>query len=240
MLKKSFSLFSGLILFTLSCTHDPFPAKPNGAGSDTIQNPVDTSKPGKPCHPDTVYYQRDIQPILTSNCAFSGCHDAITRPDGVQLTDYNSVISTADVRPGDLSGSDLYEAITDNDVRKRMPPQPRSALSQDQISLIAKWINQGALNLTCDECDTINLTYTNSIKTIFDFNCVICHRGAFASAGLSLTTYEEVKDAMVSPIDLLLRINGGDNTNPSMPQGGKMPECNIEKIEIWYNNGMPQ
>ncbi|WP_417591763.1 c-type cytochrome domain-containing protein [Owenweeksia hongkongensis] len=244
---KTLLFFIALGVMAYSCENEPFPAAPVGAGNDTIkdpndttQNPIDTTKPGKPCHPDTVYYERDIQPILTASCAFSGCHDAVTREDGVQLTDYNSVMNTADVRPGNLSGSDLYEVITDNDPDDRMPPPPRNALSPSQITLIAKWINQGALNLKCDDCETTNLTYANGIKAIFDNNCAICHKGAFASAGLSLTTYQEVKDALVSPLDLLIRINGGDNSNPTMPQGGKMPQCNIDKIEAWYNNGMPQ
>ena len=237
-----------LLIFAavFSCKHEPFPAPPNGMGNDTIKdptdtttNPVDTTDPGKPCHPDTVYYLRDIQPILTKNCAVSGCHDAITREDGIQLTDYNHVNNPDVLRPFRPDNSDLFERITDSDPDDRMPPPPAAPLSAAEIALIKKWINQGALNLNCDECDTLNLTYNGQIKNIFN-TCTGCHGASNPSSGLSLTNYQQVKDALVGPYDLILRINGGDANNPQMPQGGMLSPCNIKKIETWYNNGMPQ
>lgn len=241
---KALLLFLALGAMAYSCKNDPFPGIPVGSGNDTITNPIDTNiipiDSTKPCDPDIVYYNRDIQPILSASCAYSGCHDAASRKEGVQLTDYTSVMTTADVRPGNPKGSDLYEVISSTRPDKIMPPPPNSPLTASQIALIAKWINQGALNLTCNECDTTNLTYTNGIKAIFDQNCTTCHGASNPSAGLSLTTYQEVKDALVNPLDLILRINGGDNSNPVMPQGGRMPQCNIDKIESWYNNGLPQ
>lgn len=106
---------------------------------------------GDPCHPDTVYFERDIMPLLNSSCAKSGCHDAETAMDGVILNNYANVMSTGDVRPGNPNGSDLYEVITENDARKRMPPPPLPPLSNEQIALVQKWILQGAQNLTCDD-----------------------------------------------------------------------------------------
>lgn len=239
MAKNIFLSTIVIVIVTFSCKHDPFPAPPGGIGNDTIKNPTDTTNLGKPCDPDTVYYLRDIQPILTESCAISGCHDAATRQKGVQLTDYDNVLSTGDIRPFRPDNSDLYEHITDSDPDKRMPPPPLAPLSSSEIALIAKWINQGALNLDCDECDTLSLTYDNQIKNIFN-TCTGCHGATNPSSGLSLTTYQEVKDALVGPYDLILRINGGNASNPQMPQGGMLSPCNIKKIETWYNNGMPQ
>lgn len=242
---QTFLFFLMVLGIVYSCTNDPFPDTPVGMGVDTIKipidtgkNPIDTTLPGKPCDPDTVYYNRDIQPIFTASCAYSGCHDATTREKGIQLTDYNSVMSTADIEPGDLDGGKLYEKITETDPNERMPPRPKNPLSSSQITLIAKWINQGAKNLSCDECDTTNLTYANGIKAIFDQNCITCHGGSNPSAGLSLTTYQDVKNALIDPLDLIVRINGGDNSNPVMPQGGRMTQCNIDKIQSWYNQGI--
>src|SRR5690606_12743910 len=139
MLKKSVAYIILFIALTLSCEHEPFPAQPPGI----VDSPAIKSKP---CHPDTVYYSRDIQPILTTNCTRSGCHDAVTRRKGVQLTDYENVMNTADIRPFDPEGSDLYERITEDDVDKRMPYR-LPPFAQKDIDLIEKWINQGALNL---------------------------------------------------------------------------------------------
>ncbi len=229
MLKNSLSLFFLLSLVFVACKHEPFPAPPPGMPNDTTK--------GKPCDPDTVYYRKYIQPILNTNCAYSGCHDAATASKDVNLSDYEAVISTADVRPFNADGSDIYEVLIETDLDKRMP-LGQNQLPQNQIDLIRKWINQGALNLSCDECDTTNLTYANGIKTIFENNCVSCHGSTNPSANLSLTTYEQVRDAILNT-NLQARINAEPGV-PLMPQGGKMPQCNIDKIETWVANGFPQ
>jgi hypothetical protein len=106
---------------------------------------------GNPCHPDTVYFQRDILPLLNSSCAKAGCHDAASAMDGVILDNYASVMATADVRPGNPNGSDLYEVLVEDRPEKRMPPPPLDPLSSEQIAMIRKWILQGAKDLTCDD-----------------------------------------------------------------------------------------
>ena len=44
------------------------------------------------CNPDTVYFKQKILPLIVSNCAMSGCHDAISKKDGVVLTDFTNII----------------------------------------------------------------------------------------------------------------------------------------------------
>lgn len=225
-----------LIILTCSCKHDPFSAPPGTMGNGPGTNPNDSLQ-GKPCHPDTIYYNRDIQPLLNTNCAYSGCHDAATATDGVDLSDYNAVMNTADVNPFDANGSDLYEVLIETDPDKRMPfNQP--PLPAAQIERIRQWIVQGALNLSCTSCDTTGLTYSNAIKAIFDQNCTSCHGTTNPSAGLSLSSYTNVQDALLNT-DLIARINN-DPGVPVMPQGGKMPDCTVRKIEIWFADGMPQ
>lgn len=243
-LKHSAPLFACLfVFFTYSCKHDPFPAPPPGSGNnpnDTAQNPIDTGQGQntKPCHPDSIYYERDVQPILSSNCALSGCHDDNSAQKGVILSNYNSVITTGDVRAGNLSGSDLFEVITDSDPDKRMPPPPAQALNSNEIDVIRKWILQGALNLTCDDCDTTNLTYSGKISQIFQSNCVNCHSGSNPNGGRSLTNYSEVSDALLNS-NLLKRIRAESGV-PVMPPAGKMNECSVKQIEVWFNEGMIQ
>ena len=50
------------------------------------------------CDPNKIYFQQQVLPILVSNCAKSGCHDNASHQDGVILTSYSSVITTADVQ----------------------------------------------------------------------------------------------------------------------------------------------
>lgn len=221
-----------LLGLVISCTHEPFPPPPVPFGDDGILPPTDA------CDPDTVYYNRDIQPLLNANCAYAGCHDANTASKGVILSDYNSVINTADVREFDPEGSDLYEVITETDPSKRMPQPPNAPLSAAQISTVRTWIMQGALNNSCEECDTVDLTYANDLKRVFDNNCVGCHGGSNPEAGLSLASYLEVREAVLNT-NLLARINGEPGV-PVMPQGGLMDSCRINKINRWAEEGMPQ
>jgi hypothetical protein len=132
-----------LFVFFQACRHEPL---------------IDTTDPGNnpdpytgECHPDTIYFNKDLLPLLVSSCARSGCHDADTQANGVRLTDYESVIETGDVRPGRPEDSDLYEVLVDDDPDDRMPPPPNEPLSSNQIEQFYTWIMQGALDLDCNQ-----------------------------------------------------------------------------------------
>jgi hypothetical protein len=72
-------------------------------------------------------FVNEIQPIISSNCATSGCHNGSRRPD---LTSFNNISSNA---------SAVLGAINSN-----MPPGGR--LSAQQIGLITCWVKSGAPN----------------------------------------------------------------------------------------------
>lgn len=223
-----FFLIGGLFLF--SCKHEPVgPVIPPG--------PVDTTT----CDPDTVYFGNVIQPLLNSSCAIPGCHDANTAEEDIILDSYSNIINTADIQPHNVNGGKLYESITDNG-EDRMPPYPYAKLSNDQIDLIATWINQGALNNFCDEsavaCDTSNVTFSLSVKPIIDQKCKGCHSGTQPQGGISLTNYDQIKASGAS--GKLLGAVNWDYGYIKMPQNAsKIPDCEISKIRIWIADGMP-
>lgn len=207
-----------------------------GTGGGTGGGGGTPTEPQSTCSPDTVYFQQAILPILVSNCAVPGCHDATTHEEGYVFTNYQNVMRV--VRPGSPGSSDLYEVITDNDPDDRMPRPPRAPLSQEQIKLIEKWIRQGAKNNSCTSgCDTSNVRFATTIQPILQTNCTGCHSGASASAGINLTVYAGVK-SQIDNGKLWAAIN---HTGPKpMPLGGnKLSDCNISKIGIWIRNGAP-
>lgn len=126
-------LFTGIMLITGSCTHDPV-------------EPAESSSKD-PCDPDTVYFKNDIEPILASSCALSGCHHASSAQSGVNLSPYNSIIKTGDVEAFSPESSDIYEMITEEDPAEGMPPGGQ--LPQAQIDAIFTWIAQGVKNNQC-------------------------------------------------------------------------------------------
>ena len=90
-----------------------------------------------------VSYIQHIAPIVSSNCAFSGCHgdSAFVR---FKLTSYTTLLNGG-IKAGSPEGSKLYSTIKSlsDDV---MPKKPYNALTEKQIQLMYVWIGQGAKN----------------------------------------------------------------------------------------------
>lgn len=223
------------ILIAVSCQHKPTELNLPIIPKDTIG----TGGNKQPCDSTVVYFGRDVLPILNSNCAMSGCHDAETAAKGIVLTSFQKVMQTGKVVTFDLNSSDLYEVIIEDKPDKRMPPPPKSALSAAQVALIAKWINQGAKNLICEEqnCDIINISYGNMIAKTMNTFCVGCHGANNPSAGINLTNYAGMA-AIAANGKLMGSITHAAGFK-AMPQGGKLPSCEIKQIQKWVAMGFP-
>ncbi len=181
------------------------------------------------CSPDTAYFQQQVLPIFISNCAVSGCHDAVTREEGMDLSNYNGVMAAG--------LSDIWKMINE-DPDDRMPPLPRNALSNEQKNTIYKWMQQGGKNNSCQPsaCDTANVTYSATIKPIIANKCQGCHSGTAASGGIDLSTHERLK-AKVSDGRLWGAVNHLAGYSP-MPKGGaKLSDCELGQIKLWIDGG---
>ncbi len=183
-----------------------------------------------------ICFERDVLPIFQSNCAMSGCHDAATRADGVQLTDYSSIMNTGDVKPGKPMDSDVYEEI----VEGKMPPYGYSKLTQTQIDLLNKWISEGAKNgVDCPStCDSNTFTYSGAVSKIMTQRCVGCHSGSNPSGGIDLSSHAAVK-AQAARGALMGSILGKAPWK-FMPQGGAaLSSCEVAQIRKWIDAGSP-
>lgn len=233
-------LFLGFVLIVFEgCKHSPLdPMIIEEPPDTTIVDPPDTTT-HTPCDSNLVYFEAEILPILRSNCALSGCHDMVTAEDDVILTDYENVIATADVEPFNLSGSKIYEVLTEQDEDDRMPPPPQNRLDAEQIELIARWILQGAEDLFCSEnspCDTSMVSYSGDIIPIVNTYCKGCHSGSAPSGNIDLSNYQGVKTQAISG-----KLVGVVTWSPGfvkMPQGGsQLPQCDQDKIMYWVSQG---
>ena len=99
--------------------------------------------------PATVDFNRDIRPIFSENCY--ACHgpDKNKRKDDLRLDTHDGLFSTHETRhtvlPGNPQESELFKRVTAADPDVRMPdPKSNKRLSDRQIALIRKWIEQGA------------------------------------------------------------------------------------------------
>jgi hypothetical protein len=178
----------------------------------------------------------EILPIFQSYCAKSGCHDAATAADNYVLDTYSNIIARG-VRSGNASDSKLYEVLIESG-GDRMPQSPNDPLSATQINIIAKWINEGALNTTgcAPVCDSTSFTYSGNVKPILQTHCLGCHSGAAIAGGfIPLDTYVGVKD-MVNGNSLLPSIEQ-TGSFPMPKNGAKISDCKITIIRKWIEAG---
>ena len=84
------------------------------------------------------------------------------------------------------------------------------------------------------------ITYNNTIKTIYDANCALsgCHNGVTNQKGYNYSTYTASKQFSLAPYKntLLNQLNSG-----SMPKDrAKLSQTQIDNITTWINNGCPE
>jgi len=179
-------------------------------------------------------FSRDILPVLSSRCASTGCHDALTHREGYVFSSYSTVLTS--VVPGKPSESKLYKVIKFETGEDRMPPAGKPQLTSAEIDSIAAWISYGAFNQNCGEiCDTLNpVTFSGTIWPIIQTSCTGCHSGSSPGGGVLLSDYNNVA---------FLAGNGGlvnslkGNGVTKMPLGGSFSSCRIRQFEIWIKNG---
>ncbi|MBL7794778.1 MAG: hypothetical protein JNK77_20750 [Saprospiraceae bacterium] len=234
------AVLTGMLI--ISCERDPvYYGDLYGEPLDTTGNPVDTMVLTHPCDPDTVYFEQDLLPILRSNCALSGCHDVQSHREGVIYTTYQYTRTTGKVSTTNPTNSKMYKSLIDTDPEDRMPPAPQQPLTQAQISMILRWMQQGALDLHCDAaCDTTNFKFGTAIMPIVNTYCKGCHSGSQPSGNIALTNYSQVK-ASVDNGKFWGSIQhlSGFVAMPYPAGSAKMPDCEITQIEKWINNGAP-
>lgn len=229
-------LILSLISITSSCKHEPLASGGVNPTDTIIKFPVDTtqgtSETGWKCNTDTVYFQYDVLPVLVSSCATSGCHDAVTKEKGYQLTDYANTIKKG-VTAGRATNSKVYTVMADGS----MPPRGSNiTMTQAQKDVVAKWINQGAKNISCNPnfgvCDTTNIKFSTFIAPLVQNKCQGCH----SSQAPLLTNYTQIK-ASIQTGKFVGSINHTAGFS-AMPKGiAKLPNCELSKINAWIKRG---
>ena len=148
-----------------------------------------------------VDYESEIQPIFDNNCG--NCHLG-NSSGGLNLSNYQNLMSGSDdgavVIPGNHEQSILWDEINSGD----MPQGNNPELSDDEIALIALWIDEGALPeessdifgcmdsnaITCD--DEIDPLYFPECDTCSDDNPCDNYYNLDATVDNGLCMYNDV------------------------------------------------
>lgn len=91
--------------------------------------------------------------------------------------------------------------------------------------------------VTVSTCDSVNVTYSVTVRGILDSYCMGCHDAATASGSAILDSYSNV----------LPWAQGGQLMGDvkqlsgffQMPPGSKLSDCDIAKLQKWVNDGAP-
>lgn len=101
--------------------------------------------------PERVDFSRHIRPILSDRCFLCHGPDESTRKGGLRLDQRASALGAADsgesaIRAGDSLKSTLIHRVTSDDPSLAMPPpdSKKPRLTDDQVRLLKRWIDQGA------------------------------------------------------------------------------------------------
>lgn len=220
-------IFSAVILY--ACKHETLaPA--------VSSNPVNPPPPPPPASDEVCF--DDVLQVFRSGCAKSGCHDAASAQKGYVFDSYVNIMKK-DVKPGNAGGSKVFQVIIETDPGKKMPKAPYPALLPSQVTMIRKWINQGARFTTgcSNTCDTTQFSYT-AVKKITDANCINCHSGAAPAGGLNYSAYAGLK-AVADAGRLLGAVTHSAGYTPMPFQQPKLDDCKITQIRKWIESGAP-
>lgn len=183
-----------------------------------------------------ICFETNVLPVFVSNCAKSGCHDAVTKAKGLRYDSYGEIMVT--IKPNEPANSEAWKLIMETREDKRMPPPPALPLSKAQKDSIYKWIVQGALNTSncSNNCDTTLFTYSGAVLPTLQSSCIGCHSGTAPSGNIDLSTYANVRTVALS--GQLIGVISHSPGFPQMPKGGnKLPECKITQIRKWIDAG---
>ena len=90
--------------------------------------------------PQNVSFSGDLQPIFTSKCATSSCHDGGHKPLLTAGNSYNALMSGGYVNTTIPTESTLYKVLNSGS----MPPTGK--LPSAEIQMVLDWIKIGAPN----------------------------------------------------------------------------------------------
>ena len=85
-------------------------------------------------------------------------------------------------------------------------------------------------------CKTDDVTYSAVIAPIMQANCNVCHAAGIQLGGVILDSHNKVL-VQVNNGRLLGAIKREPGFSPMPQNQPKLPDCTIEKIEVWIQNG---
>jgi WD40 repeat protein len=97
--------------------------------------------------PAAVSYYKDVRPIFVQHC--QGCHQPARAQGGYVMTTYADLLKKGDgenppLVPGKTAQSEIIAQITPQAGKPPRMPKGKEPLTEAQVALVSKWVEQGA------------------------------------------------------------------------------------------------
>ncbi|MCX6645325.1 MAG: hypothetical protein NTY09_03050 [bacterium] len=184
-------------------------------------------------------WDKQIGAIFAAKCI--SCHGEAAA-GGINLSSYDSAISTGAITPGNVEGSKVMQKMTAGNHAASLDPTELTAVSQ--------WILAGApsgaieeatevpsatLTPPAEETETVAAPTWDAVSTILTANCTPCH-GEMASGGMNVTSYDTLmasgKVKASDPDNSLIVTNIKDGTH-----SGKLSTADLGTLIAWITAG---
>lgn len=86
------------------------------------------------------------------------------------------------------------------------------------------------------ECDTLNVTYSESIAPIMSISCDACHGDISPNANVKTNNYNDLK-VIADDGRLWGVVNHEPGYSPMPKDRPKLNDCDLKKIRVWIDNG---
>lgn len=86
------------------------------------------------------------------------------------------------------------------------------------------------------ECDTINVTYSQTIAPIMSSSCDFCHASSAPSGNVITDNYDDLK-TIADDGRLWGSVNHESGYSPMPKDRPKLNDCDLKKIKVWLDNG---
>ena len=226
------------------------------AGAPENPEPEPTPEPLKP------YFTSIKAKIIDRRCIV--CHSTGGAASGVPLGTLKEILDSPRelVLPGNPDESGLIIAVERTDKKRMPPPENGNPLSQEEISVLRKWIENGAPESETSGPNQPNPTPTPSptpapleptfvsIKQhILTKRCISCHSPGGKASGVPFLTYA---DLLSSPREIVLPGNvdesglwiaitrQDDKRMPPTENADPLKADEIEVVRKWIEIGAPE
>ena len=199
-------------------------------------------------------FETHIGPLFEAHCL--SCH-GVSQPQGeLDLTTHESTLQGGKTGPALVPGSPLESLLLEK-LHSGAMPMGADRLSDDQIDLVRRWIEAGAKSAK-SETETAAVAATEvvagpeTVTTILNVKCLLCHGRRNQEGGLDLQTRASLLQGGVSgpaivpgkpDESLLIRRIESQDMPPRKDQARlsvrAVTSSELERLRAWISAGAP-